>query len=121
MLQNKCPRCRKGPLFLTANPYRLKEVFKMHEKCPQCGQRTELEPGFWYGTGYVSYVLCVVFSAINLGWFWLIFGISWHDDSICHWLIINSAILIAAMPVIIRLSRTLYLNFFVHYEKEGGN
>ena len=31
----------------------------MHDNCPECGQKFDLEQGFWYGTGYVSYALAV--------------------------------------------------------------
>jgi hypothetical protein len=34
---------------------------KMHDQCPVCGQPTDLEVGFYYGTSYVSYALTVVF------------------------------------------------------------
>ncbi|WP_343703091.1 DUF983 domain-containing protein [Chitinophaga sp.] len=118
LLFNKCPRCRKGELFETKNPYRLGKVFNMHKKCPKCGQPTELEPGFWYGTGYVSYVLCVAFSTINLAWYWLFIGLSWRDNSIFYWLGINTFLLTVTMPVLIRLSRTLYLSFFVYYDED---
>ncbi|WP_119080766.1 DUF983 domain-containing protein [Chitinophaga alhagiae] len=118
LLLNKCPRCRKGELFSNKNPYRLGKVFDMHKKCPCCGQPTELEPGFWYGTGYVSYVLCVAISVFNLAWYWLFIGLSWKDNSIFYWLGINTFFLTVAMPVLIRLSRTLYLSFFVYYDEE---
>ncbi|WP_245860626.1 hypothetical protein [Thermoflavifilum aggregans] len=88
----------------------------MHEHCPVCGQKTELETGFWYGTGYVSYALSVALSAFNLAWYWIFFGISWKDNSILYWLLINAAIVLIAMPYLMRLSRVLYLSFFVHYD-----
>ncbi|SHL37807.1 Protein of unknown function [Chitinophaga jiangningensis] len=116
ILKNECPRCRKGKLFRSNNPYDLKRVLDMHDACPVCNQRTELEIGFWYGTGYVSYVLAVTLSVINLTWYWLIFGITWKDNSIFHWLIVNSIILTLSMPFLLRLSRTLYLSFYVSYD-----
>jgi len=91
----------------------------MHEHCPACGQRTELEIGFWYGTGYVSYVLAVLFSIFNLTWYWLIFGITWKDNSVYHWLIVNGIILMLFMPALMRLSRTVYLNFYVYYDPKA--
>lgn len=119
ILKNKCPRCRKGKLFKNNNPYDLNKVLDMQDNCPVCGQRTELEIGFWYGTGYVSYVLAVMFSVLNLTWYWLIFGITWRDNSIFHWLIVNGIILTLSMPVLMRLSRTLYLTFYVGYDPEA--
>jgi len=63
LLKQRCPHCRQGNMFKDENPYHLKRLFAMNEKCPVCGQRTELEPGFYYGTAYVSYALTVAFSA----------------------------------------------------------
>ena len=119
ILKSKCPRCRMGILFKTNNPYQLKNVLDMHERCPACGQQTELEIGFWYGTGYVSYVLAVLFSIFNLTWYWLIFGITWKDNSVYYWLIVNGIILTVSMPVLMRLSRIVYLNFYVYHDPEA--
>lgn len=119
IIENKCPRCRKGKLFKNDHPYVLKHVLDMHDRCPVCGQRTELEIGFWYGTGYVSYVLSVLFSMFTLALYWLIIGITWRDNSIFHWLIANTILLALSMPVLMRLSRTVYLNFYVGYDPEA--
>jgi uncharacterized protein (DUF983 family) len=120
ILSNKCPKCRRGKLFKTDNPYQLNHILDMEKHCPVCGQETELEVGFWYGTGYISYVLAVLFSTLNLLWYWLIFGITWRDDSIIYWLIVNGILLILFMPVLMRLSRMVYLNFYVYYDPEAG-
>ncbi|MFY0255533.1 DUF983 domain-containing protein [Chitinophaga sp. 30R24] len=119
ILKNKCPRCREGQLFKNNNPYQLKKVLDMHDHCPACSQRTELEIGFWYGTGYISYVLAVLFSIFNLIWYWLIFGITWRDNSIYYWLIVNGILLTVVMPILMRLSRTVYLNFYVYHDPEA--
>ena len=45
----------------------------MPQTCAVCGQPTEKEPGFYYGTGYVSYALCVAISvATFIAWIVLI-------------------------------------------------
>lgn len=119
LLLLKCPRCREGDLFQSPNPYRLKHLFSMHSHCPVCGQKTELELGFWYGTGYVSYALAVALSGFNLSWYWVLFGISWRDNSIYWWLITNTAILLLMFPWLLRLSRVIYLSFFVPYDPEA--
>ncbi|MBX5439455.1 MAG: DUF983 domain-containing protein [Thermoflavifilum sp.] len=119
LLHLRCPRCRKGFLFRTANPYKLNHTLDMHAHCPVCGQKTELETGFWYGTGYVSYALSVALSAFNLAWYWIFFGISWKDNSILYWLLINAGIVLLAMPYLMRLSRVLYLSLFVHFDPQA--
>ena len=93
----------------------------MHDHCPVCGQKFELETGFWFGTGYVSYVLSVALSVFNLIWYWLIFGISWRDNSIIYWLGVNGVILTVAQPWLMRFSRTLYLYFFVYYDEDTAH
>ena len=46
----------------------------MNKTCPVCGQSTEMEVGFYYGTSYVSYVLTIVISVLSLLLWWLIIG-----------------------------------------------
>jgi hypothetical protein len=103
-------------MFKNNNPWRLKKVFDMPETCPECGQRYELEPGFWYGTGYVSYALSVAFSIASfVAWFVLI-GMSTSDNRFFIWLILNILLLVFLQPWIMRLSRVIYLYFFVSYD-----
>lgn len=118
MLGLKCPRCRKGFMFKHPNPYKklsLKYMLDMPERCPVCGQKFELETGFWYGTGYVSYGLAVAFSVFTFIAWWVLIGFSVDDNRLFYWLIANAVILILLQPWFMRLSRTVYLYFFVKY------
>lgn len=121
ILTNKCPRCRRGPMFKSNNAYRrlsLKHIFDMHDRCPVCNQKFEIEPGFWYGTGYVSYALAVAISvATFVAWIVLI-GISSADNRIFYWLGFNTIALIVLQPWMMRLSRVIYMRFFVMYDEE---
>jgi len=121
VFSNKCPRCRKGKLYRTTNPYNLKLVYDIYKHCPACNLQLELEPGFWYGTGYMSYGLSVTFSLFNLGWFYLIFGLSWDGNRLFYYLVTNTIILISCMPLIMRLSRSAYLSIFVKYDKNAAS
>jgi hypothetical protein len=116
----KCPRCRRGRMFNDDNAYRkikLSHIFDMPERCPSCGQLYDLEPGFWYGTGYVSYALAVaVCVASFVAWFVLI-GISSEDNRIFYWLAVNALLLIILQPWLMRLSRVIYIRFFVKYDE----
>lgn len=118
VLQNKCPRCREGELFVDKNAYALKKsrYIKMHSTCPKCGQPTEIEVGFYYGTSYVSYALGVAVSvAVFIAW-WLILGISIYDNSLIWYLVVNSILLVLLQPPLMRLSRSLWLSWFVKYD-----
>jgi len=112
----KCPRCRRGSLFIHPNPYRFRETFHMHEHCQVCRQKFDMEPGFWYGTGYVSYALAVAFSVITFIAWWVLIGVSFNDNRVFWWLGINTFFLVTLQPWLMRLSRTIYLYFFVHYD-----
>ncbi len=120
VLANKCPRCREGYIFKSHNAYALRhsDYIKMHEKCPVCGQPTEIEVGFYYGTSYVSYAIGVAFSIAVFVLWWLLPGISIYDNSLFWYLGVNSALLILLQPILMRLSRTLWLSWFVKYDSE---
>lgn len=115
VLTNKCPRCREGELFTTKNAYNLKNNVKMHERCPACGQPTEIEVGFYYGTSYVSYAITVALSVATFIAWWVLFGFSVYDNSIFYWLAFNAVMLIVIQPPLMRISRTLWLSWFVKY------
>jgi hypothetical protein len=117
----KCPRCRRGNMFKNNNPYsklRLSHIFDMYDNCPECNQKFDMgEPGFWYGTGYVSYALAVAISGITFVAWWILIGISFNDNRIFYWLILNTVLLVVLQPWMMRLSRVIYVYFFVHYDE----
>lgn len=116
----KCPRCRRGEMFVNKNAYKkfgLDYMLKMHDRCPVCDQKFELETGFWYGTGYVSYGLTVLISMITFVLWWLTIGFSLHDDRLTYYLIFNGILVIVLQPWLMRFSRALYLYFFVKYSE----
>ena len=114
----KCPRCRRGRMFSNHNPWKLREVLKMKERCDECGQPFELEVGFWYGTGYVSYAVTVLFSLLTLLAWWIFIGLSTTDNRFFWWFGSNAVLLLLLQPWLMRFSRVLYLCFFVHYDKD---
>ncbi len=116
----RCPRCRKGPMFTDNNPFRklsLKHIFEMPEHCPVCNQKYDLEPGFWYGTGYVSYALAVAISTTTFVAWLVLIGVSTDDNRIFYWLIFNAVTLVVLQPWLMRLSRVIYMRFFVRYNE----
>jgi uncharacterized protein (DUF983 family) len=116
----KCPRCRRGPMFKDPNPYKkitLGHIFDMHKNCSVCGQKYELELGFWYGTAYVSYALTVAISATTFVAWLVLIGVSTEDNRIFWWLGLNAVALVVLQPWIMRLSRVIYMRFFVRYDE----
>jgi uncharacterized protein (DUF983 family) len=118
VLSNRCPRCREGELFEVANPYTYGKVLKMNKACKVCGQPTEIEVGFYYGTAYVSYALTVAFSIATFLIWWLLFGFSLQDGDlrVLYWGITNAVLMIALQPVFMRLSRAIWISWFVKFE-----
>lgn len=116
----KCPRCRRGPMFKSSNPFKslkLSHIFNMPKNCPVCSQKFDLEDGFWFGTGYVSYALAVAVSVATFVAWLVLIGVSTDDNRIFWWLGTNTIILIITQPWLMRLSRVLYIRFFVKYDE----
>lgn len=118
ILQNKCPRCRSGKMYKYNNPYDLKKFMKMNERCPVCGQPLDMEPGFYYGTNLVSYTLAVLFSIATFILWWIVIGFSLHDSRFFIWMAVDCVLLVLLQPPLMRLSRTIWLTFFVPYSDD---
>ena len=76
----RCPRCREGKLFKNPVSFSFKKTMEMNKTCPVCGQPTEIEVGFYYGTSYVSYALTVAISVATLIAWWQTIGLSTEDN-----------------------------------------
>jgi len=112
ILKGKCPVCHKGDLYVRKNPYLLSSTLKMYDTCPNCGTRYKIEPSFFYGAMYVSYGLGVAFAvaAFIIAYFFI--GL---DRLNTFFVIVGT--LVFFLPVIARLSRNIWLNFFFKYDK----
>lgn len=111
-----CPSCREGKLFEKPVSLKLSDTLKMHKHCPVCGQPTEIEVGFYYGTGYVSYALAVAISVATLLAWWVFIGFSVNDYRFVYWMITNAVILVVSQPWLMRLSRSIWISWFVGYD-----
>lgn len=113
-----CPRCREGKLFEKPLSFKFNDILKMHKNCPVCGQPTEIEVGFYYGTSYVSYAMAVAISVASAVAWWVIIGFSVHDNRVWYWLVFNAILLIALQPWLMRLARSLWISFFVRFDPD---
>ena len=69
-------------MFKNESSYNLKQFMKMNDRCPACAQYLEIEPGFYYGTAYISYAMTVALSvATFVGW-WLLVGFSLYGNNV---------------------------------------
>jgi len=115
-ITNRCPSCHKGHLFEQSNPY-ASGFMKMNTQCKECGCDFKREPGFYFGAAYVSYGLtvalwisCIVvlytFDAIGL------ITYAMFDKPVLT-LVVGFTALIALLPVLYRLSRSIWIHMFV--------
>lgn len=121
VLTNKCPHCRQGDLFTNPNPYDLKTTMKMPDTCPVCGQKLELQTGFYFGTGFVSYALTILLTGLTFAIWLVTIGMSVHDSRIWWWLCANAALLVLLQPMLQRLSRSIWIACFVYYDPHWNN
>jgi uncharacterized protein (DUF983 family) len=107
----RCPRCQEGDVFEDSNPYNFSKLFKMHDNCPHCDLRYELEPSFFYGAMYVSYgysVAIFVATYILMNMFF--------EPTIKQIILVLLGVVIVLSPLVLRLSRVTWLNLFVKYD-----
>ena len=93
----------------------------MNKECPVCGQPTEIEVGFYYGTSFVSYALTVGLSGFSLFVWWMIVGLSANDNRFFIWMAVNAVLLILLQPWLMRFSRSLWISWFVRYNPDWKN
>lgn len=113
ILTGSCPKCHEESMYEDKNPYNLSNIYKMHEKCSHCNTKYKIEPSFFYGAMYVSYGLGIAFSVAAFIISYLFFGTDLKTSFIV--IIIT---LIVFMPIIMRLSRNIWINIFIHYDKD---
>jgi uncharacterized protein (DUF983 family) len=113
-----CPRCRDGKLFQHTTTISFKKNMLMNKACPVCGQATEVEVGFYYGTSYVSYVLTIAISVATLVAWIVIIGMSVNDNRFFYWLGFNAVFLLLLQPWLMRVSRSLWISWFVKYDAD---
>lgn len=111
ILLGKCPVCHESDMYETPNPYNLNQTLKMHERCSNCNTKYKIEPSFFYGAMYVSYGLGIAFAVAAFIITHYIIGASLTSGFIAI-----VATLILVFPIIMRLSRNIWINLFMTYD-----
>ncbi|WCO03644.1 DUF983 domain-containing protein [Psychroserpens ponticola] len=107
-----CPKCHQESMYETKNPYVLSDVLKINEKCSKCNTRYRIEPSFFYGSMYVSYGVGIAFAVAAFIISYLFFNSTLFTAFIA--IIVTT---IAFGPIIMRLSRNIWINLFMSYDK----
>ena len=113
ILKGKCPVCQNESMYTHRNPYKLSETLKMNERCASCDTKYKIEPSFFYGAMYVSYPVGIFFAGTTF----LLAYYAIQLDLIPTYITIV-VVMIASLPIILRLSRNIWINFFMHYQKQ---
>lgn len=108
LFSGKCPNCRQGDLF--RYPLSLRNLARfsdMHAECPVCHANFEPEPGFYFGSMFITYafnVAIVIVTGSLLYYFW----------DLPEWVFLTLVFFLAVvtLPVSFRLSRTIWLYWF---------
>ena len=113
ILTGSCPKCQNESMYLDKNMLHLTKILKMNENCSHCGLKYQIEPSFFYGAMYVSYGLNV---AIGIAAF-IITSVIFKME--LKWAFISIiANMVILFPIVMRLSRSIYINMFVSYEAD---
>ncbi len=117
MLEARCPRCREGKIFVYPW-WQVGKFSRMHEHCPHCGMRYEVEPGLFFGAMFISYAISV---GIMIGIGVLSFVVFRDPDNIwLYYVIPITGVSLVAVPFNFRISRVLMLYLFsgVTYDEQ---
>ena len=114
ILTGNCPKCHLESMYVNKNPYILTDVLNMHERCSHCDTKYKIEPSFFYGAMYVSYAVGIAFAvaAFVISFFVFKAGVNTIFISIIGTLIVF-------FPIILRVSRNIWINLFVNYDKSA--
>lgn len=111
ILTGKCPVCQNESMYKNSNPYILSETLKMHERCSHCDTKYKIEPSFFYGAMYVSYPVGIAFATAAF-----VITYFFFEATLVNTFIAIVGTMVVFMPVIMRLARNIWINFFMKYD-----
>ncbi|SHI54647.1 Uncharacterized conserved protein, DUF983 family [Hymenobacter daecheongensis DSM 21074] len=116
LLDLRCPRCRRGKLFVTSA---LSTRFaEMHAHCPICDLALEPEPGFYWGAMFVSYGFSVASFFVGGAAAYYLF----NDPPTWVYVLIVTLLVLITTPLVLRYSRAIMLHLFggIHYNPDAA-
>ena len=108
IIAGKCPSCGEAYVFKNRNPYNLQHMADMYTRCPHCDKSFQREPGFYFGAMYVSYAITTAFAILSMILFWGIL-----DMATLPLLLIIGGVVLVSFPYTFRLSRMIWLAWFI--------
>jgi uncharacterized protein (DUF983 family) len=114
ILTGACAKCQQESMYQNKNPYVLSDVLKINDNCSQCNLQYRLEPSFFYGSMYVSYGVGIAFAIAAF----LISYLGFETNLMTAFIAIVVTLVVLG-PIIMRLSRNIWINMFVSYDKNS--
>ncbi|MFD1553374.1 DUF983 domain-containing protein [Putridiphycobacter roseus] len=113
ILQLKCPHCRTGDLFTNPGLFKYSKMLDMPEHCAHCGQKYEIEPGFWIGALWTSYPIIVLIITP-----FIIAAVTMVNINV--WFLAAALVLtmLIFFPLTLRLGRAIWIYIFVRYKND---
>lgn len=112
IFSGSCPKCHEESMYTVKNPFVLSRLLQMNDRCSNCNTKYKIEPSFFYGSMYVSYAVGIAFAVAAF-----VISYVFFDASRLNAFFAIVATLVVFLPIIIRLSRNIWINLFMHYDK----
>ncbi len=107
----KCPYCQEGDFFIS-RPYDLRHAGALHDNCRVCKGRFTIEPGFYFGSMYVSYGITAG-VAISIWMAILVLA----PEMAPHWQVtLIALVILLGGPYFYALSKIIWANMFMHFK-----
>ena len=112
ILTGSCPKCHRESMYINKNGYILSDTLKMHERCSNCNTKYKIEPSFFFGSMYVSYAVGIAFAIATF-----VISYVFLKANVNITFISIIVTMVVFLPIILRLSRNIWINIFVNYDK----
>ncbi|OIQ23842.1 DUF983 domain-containing protein [Lacinutrix sp. MedPE-SW] len=112
ILTGSCPVCQNESMYSVQNPYKVTSTLTMEEQCSHCNTKYQIEPSFFFGAMYVSYPVGLIFGGFSLFLSYIVLELSLLTSYI-----ILILFMLLCLPIILRLSRNIWINIFMKYDK----
>jgi Protein of unknown function (DUF983) len=111
LVNNTCPRCAVGQVFVAKNPYSIGKMTAMNDTCPHCELKFEREPGFFFGSMYISYAINIGFFVIGLILYFNVLHVSLGTFAMGY-----LGLMAMLFPITFRISRSIWLHIFTDFD-----
>ncbi|SHG56946.1 DUF983 domain-containing protein [Winogradskyella jejuensis] len=112
IITGACPKCHQESMYVEKNPYIISDTLKIHDNCSHCHTKYRMEPSFFFGSMYVSYGVGIAFAVATF-----IISYVLLESSLLTAFIVIVVTLLILTPIIMRLSRNIWINLFMSYDE----